>query len=417
VTPVQEVDAIERRPDPDVEVAVLTGGGDKPYAFGLATALMSIGVVLDLIASDELDAPEFHNRSNVTFLNLRGSQETSAGVVTKIRRVLAYYLRLVRYAATARPRVFHILWNNKFDLIDRTVLMLYYRILGKKIAFTVHNVNAGRRDSTDSALNRLTLKIQYHLADQLFVHTEQMKAELGRDFGVRDSAITVIPFGINNAVPHTSLTFAEARQRLGIAGDEKVLLFFGNIAPYKGLEYLVRAFQQLATESPAYRLIIAGRAKESDDYWSSIDKTIGAAERERIVQRIEYIPDEETEVYFKAADVLVLPYSEIFQSGVLFLGYSFGLPVIAADVGSLGDDVIEGQTGFLFQPRDSVDLARAIRTYFLSDLFKGLTSRRPEIRDYATARYSWETVGQITRNVYLELLRDQRQAQSSRVAT
>ena len=96
----------------------------------------------------------------MTFLNLRGDQRTDAGPVTKASRVLAYYLRLIRYAWTARPKVFHILWNNKFETIDRTLLMLYYKLLGKKIACTVHNVNAGTRDSTDKRLNRLTLRIQ-----------------------------------------------------------------------------------------------------------------------------------------------------------------------------------------------------------------------------------------------------------------
>ena len=75
-----------------------------------------------------------------------------------------YYVRLVRYAATAKPKLFHILWNNKFELFDRTVLMLYYKLLGKSIVFTAHNVNAGKRDSNDSWLNRLSLKIQYQLA-------------------------------------------------------------------------------------------------------------------------------------------------------------------------------------------------------------------------------------------------------------
>ena len=81
---------------------------------------------------------------------------------------------------------------------------------------------------------------------------------------------------------------------------------------------------------------------------------------DRVIEKIEYVPDEATELYFKAADVLVLPYVRVFQSGVLFLGYSFGLPVIAADVGSLKEEIVEGKTGFVFKPQDSSDLARTI---------------------------------------------------------
>ncbi len=194
-----------------------------------------------------------------------------------MRRVLAYYARLIRYAASAQPRIFHILWNNKFEAFDRTLLTLYYRLLGKKLVLTVHNVNAGTRDGNDSWLNRVTLKIQYRLCDYLFVHTEKMKAELVQKFGVPESAVGVIPFGINNAAPNTALTPAEARQHLGIAADDKVMLFFGTIAPYKGLEYLVDAFQRIATDDPRYRLVIAGRPrKDGEQYWARIRESIAA---------------------------------------------------------------------------------------------------------------------------------------------
>ena len=124
----------------------------------------------------------------------------------------------------------------------------------------------------------------------------------------------------------------------------------------------------------------------------------------RILLKADYIPDSETEVYFKAADVLILPYRQIDQSGVLFLGYSFGLPVIAADVGSLREEIIDGKTGFVFRPEDPVDLARAIETYFASDIYTDLSRRRQEIRNYVKERHSWDIVGQMTRNVYAELL-------------
>ncbi len=108
-------------------------------------------------------------------------------------------------------------------------------------------------------------------------------------------------------------------------------------------------------------------------------------------------------MYFTAADVLALPYREIFQSGVLFLGYSFGLPVVATDVGELKKDIVEGRTGFICRPRDPESLAAAIETYFQSDLFRELKNRRQEIRDYANARHSWSEVARITRAVYREL--------------
>jgi glycosyltransferase involved in cell wall biosynthesis len=393
-------------PPVGIEVALLTGGFDKPYAFGLSMALVSKGVRLDFIGSDELDSPELHSTPNLNFLNLRGKQQADANLPKKVSRVLTYYVRLIRYTTIAKPKIFHILWNNKFQFFDRTLLMLYYKLRGKRIVLTAHNVNAGKRDSNDSLLNRFTLKIQYQLADRIFVHTEKMKLELLQDFDVPERAISVVPFGINNSVPDTGLTSMEAKHRLGIKGSERTILFFGAIRPYKGLEYLLAAFQRLVTNHVEYRLIIAGEPKkDSKRYLDEVLQMIGRdVSREQIIQRIQYIPDDETELYFKAADVLALPYTHIFQSGVLFLAYSFGLPVVAADVGSVREDIIDGTTGFLCRPSDPVDLANAIEKYFNSVLFKALSSRRREIRDYANAKHSWDTVGEITRNVYAELL-------------
>jgi glycosyltransferase involved in cell wall biosynthesis len=127
-------------------------------------------------------------------------------------------------------------------------------------------------------------------------------------------------------------------------------------------------------------------------------------DRGQIVLKIQFIPDDEMEVYLKAADVLVLPYNEIFQSGVLFLGYSFGLPVIATDVGSFREEIVEGETGFLCRPGDPADLARTIATYFASDLYRNLGTRRQDIKDYADVHHSWDAVAELTRNVYSELL-------------
>jgi len=389
----------------EIEVTLLTGGGDRPYAFGLATSLMSHATAMEIIGSDDLDCLEFHSKPEVRFLNLRGSQRPDVSLIKKALRVSTYYLKLIRYASTAKPKIFHILWNNKFAVFDRTLLTLYYKSLGKAVVLTLHNVNAGRRDGRDSYLNRLTLRIQYRLANHIFVHTKKMERELVEEFGVQVDRITVIPFGINNAVPNTDLSPADARQRLGVENGQRTILFFGNITPYKGLEYLIAAFKRLAPLQQNYQLIIAGQPNRCERYWNEILSLISEdALRGRVLLRAEFIPDDETEVYFKAADVLVLPYKHIYQSGVLFLAYSFGLPVLAADVGSLKDEILEGRTGLVFRPEDPVDLVRAIKSYFVSSLYANLNCLRPEIRKYAAERNSWSVVAQRITRVYADLM-------------
>jgi glycosyltransferase involved in cell wall biosynthesis len=386
-------------------IALLTGGGDRPYALGMAMALSSAGRTLDFIGSDELESPELLNDPRIVFLNLRGDQRSDVAAPRKLLRVVIYYVRLISYALTAEPRIFHILWNNKFQFFDRTLLMLYYKLLGKKIAFTVHNVNAGERDCNDTRLNRVSLKAQYHLADHIFVHTEKMKTELTRGFSVPSEKVSVIPFGINNTVPNTNLSTGAAKDRVGVKPADKTMLFFGNIAPYKGLDSLVAAFIQLAKGDPFYQLLIVGRPKQDRGYWEQIEKVIEESEfRDRIKRRIEFVPDGETELYFKAADVLILPYSHVFQSGVLFLGYSFGLPAIVTDVGSLREEIIEGETGFLAASAAPDQLSPAIERYFGSELYRNLDQRRAVIKEYANDRYSWSKVAAMTTKVYWNLL-------------
>jgi len=396
---------LDRRKADKMEVSLLTAGRDKPYVLGLATSLWSHSATIDLVGSNELDCNELCTKTGLKFFNLRGDVRPDASFGEKAVRVLKYYAKLLHYGARSRPEVFHILWNNKFEWFDRTALMLYYKILGKKIVFTAHNVNAGKRDGTDTLLNRLTLRIQYRLADHIFVHTETMKTEMHEQFGVKTARITVVPFGINNAVPNTHLTSADAKRRLGISQNERTLLFFGRITPYKGLEYLVAASRQILAKHKDYRVIIAGRPDTCEEYWSTLQGELGHdVKRGGILLKPDFIPDDEVEIYFKAADVLVLPYREIYQSGVLFLAYSFGLPVLAADVGCLKEDIVEGETGFVFRSQDEADLARAIEQYFVSDLYANLNDRRAEIRKYAAERHSWDAVAEATMGVYAQLL-------------
>jgi glycosyltransferase involved in cell wall biosynthesis len=384
-----------------IRVALLTGGADKPYALGLVSALTAQGLSLDFIGSDEINSPALHDHPQIRFLNLRGDQRRDVNLLKKTSRVLNYYARLIKYAATDSPKLFHILWNNKIEFFDRTLLLIYYRLLGKRLTFTAHNVNAAKRDGKDNFLNRLTLRIQYHLVHHIFVHTEHAARELATSFGVSGDRMSVIPFGINSSVPDTALTSTEAKTRLHLTTQQKVVLFFGNIAPYKGIEYLVQAMASLARTQPNCALLIVGRPKDCNSYWKEVRQRIAQIRPLlTVIERIEFVADEETEIYFKAADVLVLPYTHVFQSGVLSLGYNFGLPVIATDVGSLREDILSGKTGFVCRACDPTDLAEKLRSYFESDLYRHLQLRRPDIRDYANKRYSWETVAVITASVY-----------------
>ncbi len=389
-----------------MKISLLTGGDDPSYALPLLSALISKGIKVDFIGNNEMEKAEAVKTENVNYLNLRGDQNHYAPMKEKMLRLLKYYFRLVKYAAETDSEIFHILWLNKFVYFDRTILNLYYKILGKKLVFTAHNVNMGERDGNDTVVNRLSLKFMYRIVGHIFVHTEKMKRQLIGNFGVEESKVTVIPFGINNYVPTSEITVREAREKLHLESKEKVLLFFGQIAPYKGLDCIISALVKLRTYHNDLKLIIAGKIKEGwQQYWEGVQKTIEKHDLKKdIVSRVQFIPDEDVEVYFKAADLVLLPYRNIFQTGVLFLSYNFGLPAVASDVGSLREEIIEGETGFICKPEDPEDLAKKIEQYFNSDLFKNLEENRKRIMEWAKEKYSWEKIGWKTHDVYRKML-------------
>ena len=149
-----------------------------------------------------------------------------------------------------------------------------------------------------------------------------MKHELCLDFSVPASKVSVIPFGINNTLPNTDLTSAAAKRRLGLGIDEPTALFFGQIAPYKGLEYLVEALPAILNEQKKFRLIVAGKVRRKPGARRDVERRLLRLNcSDRVGLRIEHVSDEEAELYLKGADVLVLPYTDIFQSGLPFLGY------------------------------------------------------------------------------------------------
>jgi glycosyltransferase involved in cell wall biosynthesis len=405
---------------PALRAALLTGGIDRPYAYGLAMSLAARNVDLDVIGNEIVDSPEMHTTPNLRFVNLWPGGSGKANALAKCVRIARHYVSLLRYAAFAQPRVFHILWNSKVQLFDRTVLMLYYKALGKKVTLTAHNVNQAKRDAKDSgltkavakdsSLNRLTLRLQYHLADHIFVHTGKMKNELVTEFGVADGNVTVIRHPLNDAFPDTEMTCAEAKRKLGIREDEKALLCFGRIKPYKGIEHLLAALRLLSESDPSYRLIVAGEVQKGNEaYFGALTQSFKReVDDGQVILKTHFIPDSEMEVYLKAADVLILPYNEIFQSGVLFLGYSFGLPVIATDVGSFREEIVEGETGYICRPSDPADLAAKIETYFGSELYRNLDKHRQRIREHARIHHSWGAVADLTQDVYARLLGDSR---------
>ena len=330
-------------------VSILNAGQGTDYLYGLVSSLaheenMKIEVVDANCSIGLVD-----RIPGVKLFPLRGDNLSPQSILIKIYRIGRYYLRLFRYAATTRSDVFHIQWDNSLFLFDRTLLLLYYRYLGKKIVYTAHNIDKNKRDGHSRIFDAFSLKMIYRLVDAVIVHTELMKKELCMRFDIDPKKVNVISHGLNVRIPSTGLTRIQARDRLKVDASSHAVLFFGLIDRYKGVDIAVDALHQFAEKDPSALLLVAGAPKRGNIYLEELTrKADHLLQSGKIRFDFRSIPPDEVEVYCMAADCIVLPYRSIDQSGVLFLAYRFGVPVLAAEVGNFCEDVVEGETGYLF---------------------------------------------------------------------
>jgi glycosyltransferase involved in cell wall biosynthesis len=154
----------------------------------------------------------------------------------------------------------------------------------------------------------------------------------------------------------------DARSKLGIGQDTPLLLFFGFIRKYKGLDILIQALKEL--NDPSIKLLVAGEFYEDAQEYFALVKKLGL--ENQVIFRNDFIPNEEVKEYFSAADVIVQPYRNATQSGVTPLAYHFGKPMIVTNVGGLPDYVPAGKVGLVTAP-DAESIAKAIRQFFTMD--------------------------------------------------
>jgi len=178
-----------------------------------------------------------------------------------------------------------------------------------------------------------------------------------------------------------------ARKRLGLE-EQKVILFFGYIKPYKGVDLLIRSFILLKKELKEAILLIAGEVYGNKDKYLNLIKESGYTED--IILWDEYIGSADVELYFKAADLLVLPYRTATQSGVIQTAYVMGLGVVTTPVGGLPEMVMPGKTGVVANSVSAEDLASAISSYFTLDV----KMVRESISQFCN-RYSWNNFVQL----------------------
>jgi D-inositol-3-phosphate glycosyltransferase len=224
-----------------------------------------------------------------------------------------------------------------------------------KVVYICHNVIPHEARPGDTIFTRYA----FRAADGFVVQSRSVERDL----------LALVPGARYEYGPHpvynrfgSPVAPGEARLRLGITAHH-VLLFFGYVRKYKGLDVLLDAIALLRGRLDLALLVVGEFYEDEQTYRDRIRRL----ELETIVTvRSDYIPNEEVQYYFSAADAAVLPYTSATQSGIAQIAYNFDLPVIATNVGGLAEVVRDGETGLLVPPNDPRALADRILEYFTS---------------------------------------------------
>jgi starch synthase len=307
------------------------------YCVRLASALAEHADVL-LLAPDDLIAPHVAKLNSsvrlFSFSKPRLRQPVRQfGVIRKIfRRIHEFAPDVIHYQGA------HVWFDLALPFLRRYPLV-----------FTIHDFKPHPGD-------RLSLKTPFWVemfarrrADELIVHSQYLREIVARNLPGAATNTSVIPH----------IQIGEDLPPSASKEEEHLVLFFGRIWEYKGLEYLIHAEPLITARVPDARILIAGQGEDFSRYARMM------VHSDRFIVHNEFISDERAADYFRRASVVVLPYIEASQSGVIPVAYSAARPVVATTVGGLPEIVEDGRTGYLVAPRDAAQLADAITRLLL----------------------------------------------------
>jgi glycosyltransferase involved in cell wall biosynthesis len=259
---------------------------------------------------------------------------------------ICFLLRLWVLTNRIRPDVLHFLSEGV------TWLGFFAAIASRKynVVTTMHDVEYHPGDHESRRLPRWFVGMLLNHSDKVIVHGARLKTDAERLYPALRGRVEVLPHMIMQRYLEIAKT-----HRLRRSDDPTInILFFGRIYAYKGLDVLIRSISTVAERMNKFRVVIAGRGENIDIYLRMmVDPSLFEV-------RNRYIPDLEAAQLFTDADMVVLPYVEASQSGVLAIASAFGKPVIVTDVGELGRTVTDGATGIVIPPGDEQALAEAV---------------------------------------------------------
>lgn len=244
-----------------------------------------------------------------------------------------------------------------------------------KLMAICHNIIPHERRIGDKTLSKYFLK----KIDYFIPLSDQVKKDLF--LFVKNPVYKLLPLPVFSLFGER-VDKEKAKKHLNII-DKNVLLFFGFIRDYKGLDVLIEAFVLVRKEMDV-KLIVAGEFYESEEKYLNIISKYHL--ENSIILKKDFIPTSEVKYYFSASDAVVLPYKSATQSGIVQVAVNFCMPVIAANVGGIGEVIEDGKTGFIIEKENPEKLAQAIIRFYNEGKEKEFSSNMKSLKE----KYSWQ---------------------------
>ncbi len=246
---------------------------------------------------------------------------------------------------------------------------------------------------------RLVLRALGNLSHFVVVSAHENKRRFADLTGLSPEKVAVIPIGNNiplrDPIEGAGAWDPDPAEPPPANGTN--ILFFGNIVPTKGLKYLLKALPLVLERRPAARLRIVGRPVEPFHPYAGMISDMGLQAHVDTV--LSFVPFDEILSHFRWADVLVLPYVQTSQSGVLFTASAVARPSVVTDVGGLPEAVEHERSGFVVSPRDPRALAEAICRILDDPDLRAAMGRRAQ--ELCSTTFSWRTIARQSGELYM----------------
>lgn len=359
---------------------------NNKYTFSLADAISKQGVDIVVCGIEDDNVSEYHT----PYLNYFYSYSKEKGLLNKVKSYNKSWSRVFDYCIENNIDIVHVQWYI-FSPLDYH----YHHKLRKqgiKVVSTIHDLLPFNRKFYDFFFHKKIYSHANHVITQAKMNTDTLIA----DFKVPAENISYIPHGHYMEYAEKA-TKEESRSYLDIPMNKKVILFFGQIKKVKGVDVLIRSLSYVIEKHPDIICVIAGKVWKDD--FRIYDELINELKlKDYIKKEIRFIEDREIKYFFNSADIVALPYLQIYQSGVVLLSYAYEKPVVATTEGEFLNVIKDKETGLLVKADDHKAYGEALNWYL--DNPEKIQEFGKSGHDDLMVRLSWDTISKDICRIY-----------------